>query len=50
MAIMPIEDRTVEKTIKVKYREVLKKLHTCRPEDKAGLKQLLNYYYNILQQ
>ncbi len=35
----------MDKTIQQKYREVLKKLHTCSPGEKAGLKQLLDYYY-----
>lgn len=34
------------KTIQQKYREVKRKLHTCSPGEKAGLKQLFNYYYN----
>ena len=38
--------RAMAKTVKEKYREVLAKLHTCNPCDKAGLKQLLDYYYN----
>ena len=37
--------KMVEKTIQARYRDVLKKLHTCRPCEKAGLKQLLDYYY-----
>jgi len=36
------------KTTEQKYREVLAKLHICRPAEKAGLKQLLNYYYRLL--
>lgn len=36
----------MERTIQQKYREVLAKLHTCRPGDKAGLRKLLDYYYN----
>jgi len=34
--------------IEKKYAKVLRRLHTCRPCDKAGLKTLLNYYYNLL--
>ena len=34
--------------VETKYEEVLRKLHTCRPCDKDGLKSLLNYYYNLL--
>jgi len=34
--------------IKKKYDEILHKLHICRPCEKAGLKTLLNYYYNLL--
>ncbi len=30
------------------YADVLSRLHTCGPGEKAGLKQLLNYYYNLL--
>ncbi len=30
------------------YNGVLRRLHTCRPCEKAGLKMLLNYYYNLL--
>lgn len=36
------------KTLKAKYAEVLKRLHTCRPEEKKALKTLLNYYYNLI--
>lgn len=35
----------MSKTIQQKYRDILKKLHTCTPAEKAGLKQLLDYYY-----
>jgi len=38
----------VDETLYAKYRAILKKLHTCRPDEKAGLKKLLNYYYNLL--
>ena len=37
------------KEIQAKYDKVLSRLHTCSPCEKAGLKQLLNYYYNLLQ-
>ncbi len=36
------------KEVKTKYADVLSRLHTCRPCEKAGLKRLLNYYYNLL--
>ena len=34
--------------VEKKYAGVLRKLHTCQPCDKAGLKTLLSYYYNLL--
>ncbi len=37
-----------DKTTQQKYNEILRKLHTCQPCDKAGLKTLLNYYYRLL--
>ncbi len=46
-----IKDKTMKrKEIETKYAKVLRQLHTCRPCEKAGLKTLLNYYYNLLQQ
>jgi len=38
-----------KREIEKRYREVLKKLHTCQPAEKAALKQLLNYYYFKLE-
>ncbi len=32
-------------TTREKYNDVLAKLHTCSPMEKAGLQKLLNYYY-----
>ncbi len=34
-------------TLKAKYADVLRKLHTCRPAEKSALQSLLNYYYNL---
>ncbi len=34
--------------VEVKYDDVLRRLHTCSPCEKACLKTLLNYYYNLL--
>ena len=36
------------KEIEKRYAKILRRLHTCTPEEKAGLKTLLNYYYNLL--
>lgn len=36
-------------TLKQKYADTLRALHTCRPGEKKGLNQLLNYYYNLIQ-
>ena len=41
-------DFTHKKEIEVKYAKVLSQLHTCTPQEKTGLKTLLNYYYNLL--
>ena len=50
MAIVPIGDMAMKrKEIETKYADVLRRLHTCRPCEKPGLKTLLNYYYNLLQ-
>ncbi|KKN32330.1 hypothetical protein LCGC14_0814790 [marine sediment metagenome] len=40
--------KEVRKEIQKRYDKVLKDLHTCTPSEKAGLKQLLKYYYNLL--
>jgi hypothetical protein len=40
--------KLTEKTYRREYNHVLKLLHTCKPEDKDGLKQLLDYYYRRL--
>lgn len=33
-----------------KYAEVKTKMHTCSPNEYEGLKKLLNYYYNKLNE
>jgi len=32
-----------------KYREIARKMHTCSPAERDGLKGLLDYYYGRLQ-
>ena len=41
-------NRQQTREVKTKYANVLRRLHTCRPCEKAGLKMLLDYYYNLL--
>ena len=41
-------NKHVRKDLELRYAATLRQLHTCRPSEKAGLKTLLNYYYNLL--
>ncbi len=41
-------DRSQTIEVKAKYADVLRRLHVCRPCEKTGLKQVLNYYYELL--
>jgi len=35
--------------IQAKYNVVKKRLHTCSPDEKENIKQLLDYYHTAIQ-
>lgn len=35
--------------LKRKYAEIARKLHYCRPAEKAALQTLFGYYFNLLR-